>query len=82
MLTAAHVFKVKDVLTNDFYLTPRQVAVLAAVVEGETFKAAADRCGIAVKTARVHLHHVYHKLGTRTKLGAYKKVLEIYQATP
>lgn len=82
MLTAAHVFKVKDRLETDFYLTPRQIAVLAAVVEGETFRVAAERCGITIKTARVHLHHVYQKLNTHTKLGAYKKVLEIYQSCP
>lgn len=80
MLTAAHVFKVKEQLIHSFELTPRQVAVLAAVIEGETFKIAADRCGIKPKTARVHLHNVYLKLGTRTKLGCYKKVLELYQA--
>ncbi|MBA3755045.1 MAG: hypothetical protein H0X02_01920 [Nitrosomonas sp.] len=79
MLTAAHVFKLEHQLRKTYGLTPRQVAILAATVEAESFKEVADRCGIVAKSARVHMSRVYKLLGVHTKMGAYKKLEEIFQ---
>jgi DNA-binding NarL/FixJ family response regulator len=51
-------------------LTPRELQVLARVVEGEGTRQIAAGMGIALSTARTHVQRVLVKLGARTRLEA------------
>ena len=51
-------------------LTPREVEVLAAMVDGLSTKAIARRLGVAVKTIENHKTRVFDKLGVRTQAHA------------
>ncbi len=44
-------------------LTPREIEVAQMIAKGLPNKAVADRLRISEGTAKVHLHHVYAKLG-------------------
>ena len=44
-------------------LTPRELEVARLTAQGLPNKAVADRLGITEGTAKLHLHHVYEKLG-------------------
>ncbi len=51
-------------------LTPREVEVLSAMVDGLSNKAIARRLGVAVKTIENHKTRVFDKLGVRTQAHA------------
>lgn len=50
-------------------LTPREREIAAMVAAGARNRAIAERLGISVGTVKLHLHHVYEKLGVDGRLG-------------
>jgi DNA-binding NarL/FixJ family response regulator len=50
-------------------LTPREIAVSQLVAAGMSNHAIGDRIGIREGTVKLHLHHVYQKLGLRNRLA-------------
>lgn len=48
-------------------LSNREREVLAALVEGLSYKMIADRCTISIDTVRTHVKHVYEKLHVNSK---------------
>ena len=55
----------RDVATREITakLTPREIEVARMIAKGLPNKAVADRLRISEGTAKLHLHHVYAKLG-------------------
>lgn len=47
-------------------LTPREQAVLAAIMQGKQSKTVASDLGISPRTVEAHRAHIMHKLGART----------------
>jgi DNA-binding NarL/FixJ family response regulator len=50
-------------------LTAREMEVLLAIAAGTKAREAAARLGISVGTLKVHLHHIYRKLGVSSRDG-------------
>lgn len=59
-----------DLRTRAALLTPREREVLAAISEGTSAQAVADRFVISVGTARAHIRSILMKLGVSTQLAA------------
>ena len=57
-------------LVNEFGLTPRQMGVLALMVDGRSNKEIADRFGLAEGTVKIHVRGVLEKLGIERRLQA------------
>lgn len=51
-------------------LTPRELAVMAAIAEGLENQAIADRLGLSCQTVRSYLARIYDKLGVRNRIQA------------
>ena len=51
-----------------FGLTPRELQIVAAVVEGGTNKAIAEKFSISEETVKRHLTNIFDKLGTSNRL--------------
>jgi HD-GYP domain-containing protein (c-di-GMP phosphodiesterase class II) len=51
-------------------LTPRELEVLLALVDGQSNQSIGDRLGISVKTVGHHVQHVYEKAGVRSRAAA------------
>jgi DNA-binding NarL/FixJ family response regulator len=49
-------------------LTPREVEIVGLVVEGKRNKEIAERLSITEGTVKLHLHHIYDKLGVSGRL--------------
>jgi DNA-binding CsgD family transcriptional regulator len=60
-------------------LTRRERQVLSLLSEGMTNDEIAARLFIARSTAKVHVHHIFEKLGVRTRLQAALKAPEILE---
>lgn len=53
---------------NDYgSLSDRERQVMQLVCRGFTNKAIADRLGVAEGTVKLHVHHIYKKLGVRSR---------------
>jgi DNA-binding NarL/FixJ family response regulator len=52
-------------------LTPREREIVQLLVDGMSVKQVASRLGIAMQTAKNHIHHVMGKVGTSTRLQLY-----------
>ena len=61
---------------EDYNLTPREVEILKAIVEGYTYKEMAEEFSIASSTAKKHILHIYRKLGVSSKVEFIKKVMD------
>ncbi len=55
-------------LENNFLLTPREVHVISAIVEGESNKGIAKKFGLSQNTVKHHLTHIFDKLGAGNRL--------------
>jgi DNA-binding NarL/FixJ family response regulator len=53
---------------NAFGLTPREMEILRAVVNGETNKVIASRCSISENTVKRHVMHLFDKVGASNRL--------------
>lgn len=52
-------------------LTPRERQIVQLLVDGLSVKQVASRLGIAMQTAKNHIHHVMGKIGVSTRLQLY-----------
>jgi DNA-binding NarL/FixJ family response regulator len=57
--------------TNAGILTPRERQIVQLLVDGLSVKQVASRLGIAMQTAKNHIHHVMTKVGVSTRLQLY-----------
>lgn len=62
---------------EDLRLTPRELAVLALLVEGHTAAAIGRRLTIGERTVQKHLEHTYRKLGVRDRLSAVLRAQDL-----
>ena len=56
-------------------LSPREVEVLEALVEGHSYKAIAEKLFVSVHTVRFHLHNIYEKLHVNSRAEAVAKMM-------
>lgn len=59
----------------DYQLTPHEMRLLRLLVEGHSYKSAAARLGVSVKTVSFHLQKIYEKLQVHSKTEAVAKAL-------
>ena len=60
---------------EDYQLTPHELRLLKLLVEGHSYKTAATRLGVSVKTISFHLQKIYEKLQVHSKSEAVAKAL-------
>jgi DNA-binding NarL/FixJ family response regulator len=60
-------------------LTPRELDVLHAIMDGLTNKLIARQLDISLHTVKFHVESVFRKLGVRTRAEAVAKALESAQ---
>jgi DNA-binding NarL/FixJ family response regulator len=58
-----------------YELTPHEVRLLRMLVEGHSYKTAANDLHVSVNTIKFHLRHIYEKLQVHTKSEAVAKAL-------
>jgi len=58
-----------------YELTPHEVRLLRMLVEGHSYKTAANELKVSVNTIKFHLRHIYNKLQVHTKSEAVAKAL-------
>ena len=63
-------------LRQDFGLTPAEAEFTREVLKADGLKAAADRLGVSLATARTHLAHVFDKTGTRRQAELVRLILQ------
>lgn len=61
--------------TANHKLTGQETQLLKLIVDGHTYKTAAAKLGITVRTVSFHLHNVYQKLQVHSKTEAVAKAL-------
>jgi DNA-binding NarL/FixJ family response regulator len=59
----------------DYHLTPHELRLLKLLVEGCSYKTAAAKLGVSVKTVSFHLQKIYEKLQVHSKSEAVAKAL-------
>ena len=66
---------------NAFGLTPREMEILRAIVNGETNKGIASRCSISENTVKRHVMHLFDKVGAsnRVELALFAQHHELTQ---
>jgi DNA-binding NarL/FixJ family response regulator len=69
-------------LERAFQLTPREAEVLLWVAQGKSNPEIGVILGMAEKTVKVHLGHIFEKLGTDNRNAAAVQALEILCRTP
>ncbi|MER3523905.1 MAG: hypothetical protein C4326_07510 [Ignavibacteria bacterium] len=57
-------------------LSPREIQVLEALIEGHSYKAIADKLFLSIHTVRPHLQNIYAKLHVNTRTEAIAKALK------
>jgi DNA-binding NarL/FixJ family response regulator len=60
---------------GDYQLTPHELRLLKLLVEGHSYKTAAAKLGVSVKTISFHLQKIYEKLQVHSKSEAVAKAL-------
>lgn len=53
---------------HNFDLTPREIEVIAFIVEGNTNRNIAERCGVSQQTVKHHLTSIFNKVGVDNRL--------------
>jgi len=59
----------------DYHLTPHEQRLLKLLVEGHSYKTAAAKLNVSVKTISFHLQKIYEKLQVHSKSEAVSKAL-------
>jgi len=62
--------KVPSLSVPQFGLTAREAEILSALTQGARNSEIAERFGIAERTVKAHLAHIYEKLGVDSRAGA------------
>lgn len=60
----------------DYDLSPHEIRLLKLLVEGHTYKTAAQKLGVTVNTISFHLKNIYEKLQVHSKSEAVSKALK------
>jgi DNA-binding NarL/FixJ family response regulator len=60
---------------EDYQLTPHELRLLKLIVEGHSYKTAAAKLDVSVKTISFHLQKIYEKLQVHSKSEAVAKAL-------
>lgn len=60
----------------DYDLRPHELRLLKLLVEGHTYKTAAEKLGVTVNTISFHLKNIYEKLQVHSKSEAVSKALQ------
>jgi DNA-binding CsgD family transcriptional regulator len=63
-------------ISPEFELSPREVEVLALVMQGKTNLTIGEELGISVRTAQKHLEHIFLKLDVETRTAAVARVYD------
>lgn len=61
---------------NDYELSSREKDILRMMVEGENYKAIADKAYISYETVRTHVKHIYKKLHVACRSEAVMKAVQ------
>jgi DNA-binding NarL/FixJ family response regulator len=67
--------EIKPPKESTYELTPHEVRLLRMLVEGHSYKTAANELHVSVNTIKFHLRHIYEKLQVHTKSEAVAKAL-------
>jgi DNA-binding NarL/FixJ family response regulator len=59
----------------DYQLTPHEIRILTLLVEGHSYKTAADELDVSINTIRFHMRSIYDKLQVHSKSEAVSKAL-------
>lgn len=59
----------------DYELTPHEVRLLKLLVEGHSYRSAADQLGASINTIAFHIKNIYGKLQVHSKSQAVARVL-------
>jgi DNA-binding NarL/FixJ family response regulator len=62
--------------TNSYELSVREKEILHMMVEGENYKAIADKAFISYETVRTHVKHIYKKLHVACRSEAVMKAVQ------
>ncbi len=65
----------ENISESDYRLTLREVDVLKAIAEGDTYREIAERLNISSATVKKHILHIYRKLDVSSKVEFMKKVI-------
>ena len=60
----------------DYNLTPRELEILDRLVQGDDYKAMAEKLFLSVFTVRAHMRNIYDKLHVHSKSQAVAKALK------
>ena len=60
----------------DYDLTPHEIRILKMLVEGHTYKTAANELGVTVHAVSFHMRNIYDKLHVHSKSEAVAKALK------
>ena len=66
---------VKQRISNEYNLTPREKEVLTEIVNGLSYKMIADRLNISYETVRSHIKKIYEKLHVASLTEAVAKAI-------
>ncbi len=61
---------------QDYGITPRELEILEAVVQGSGNKEIADKLSMSIHTVDTHLRHIFRKLSVNTRAAAVAKALK------
>jgi Response regulator containing a CheY-like receiver domain and an HTH DNA-binding domain len=56
---------------NGYNFTPREVEIVLLLARGAQNKVIAHELGIAEGTVKVHLLHIYRKVGVQSRMGLF-----------
>ena len=59
----------------DYGLTPHESKLLALLVDGHSYRSAAEALGVSINTVSFHMRHIYDKLQVHSKSEAVAKAL-------
>jgi DNA-binding NarL/FixJ family response regulator len=65
----------KNVVKNEYDLSPREKDVLGCLVKGDSYKMIADDCSIKMGTVQRHITAIYKKLHVNSKSEAVAKAI-------
>jgi DNA-binding NarL/FixJ family response regulator len=65
----------KTNLVENYNLSNREKEILKCLVEGSSYKIAAQKCGIANETVKSHVRKIYEKLHVTSMSGAVAKAI-------
>lgn len=62
--------------SDPFDLTAREIEILKALAAGLTNQAISDKLFLSEKTVKTHTHHIFQKMGVKTRTQAVMKAME------